>query len=763
MLLTVNPKSVPYRATTYGQLVECTFLWKLHDLHGNEDIVSDGICLTPVALETLIQVKPQQYALHVNPLFSEMHLLSEPFKIFEFDFWKRPDSHGETEILVTPTADGRVNAVVSWWVLQLDCDGSVFYSTAPNWIVTSGNEDHWCDHWKQCVWFIPGKGISVSRNANILLKAIHDDSHVSYSLRADKEACHNLFNFDECRLFLTPERIALYGTKEVRSAWLTAIKNALRHLRLSPLCVVADDSLLLTILAASLSKTSEVISSFHGLQRKGYEYLQAVSTANNFSMDRILVLGKRVPSLLLEDNQREIDLFVAEPFYYGNDGMLPWHNLRFWKDKCMLDPILSKDAIIMPCKGLLRVCAMHLPDLWRSRCYLNEIEGFDHSLANETLGACGNLPPSLKGTCLSYFIWQCGEIKELSEVFLLMEFIFSEPMQSCFQKVKLEFSETGICHGFVLWIDWVLDEHEYIILSTGPVNRYWKQGVKLLSKPIEVDAGSSVEIEASFDPFSGELDLMGEAGDGSENAATRVPPSAEGIANEAKRLVENAIAEVISFKLAVSAAADDVISSARFGFSQILSVSSNRIQESKELIELVKNEYVEYEGFAVKKIKEGIYVAASHPSQSCAIIAGVGIVAFRRPRNFLIRNTRRLFLSEESMLADAESRVNELQQSINLVKNESRKLEERALKAEEELERGRKALMDEGRGVQAELRFVRKIEKEIFGLKDLINELPRREASQYRSAISSIVSQVKQEKKALSSTATKIVNKGIPI
>ncbi|KAG0486629.1 hypothetical protein HPP92_008724 [Vanilla planifolia] len=140
MLLTVNPKSVPYRATTYGQLVESTFLWKLHDLHGNEDIVSDGICLTPVALETLIQVKPQQYALHVNPLFSEMHLLSEPFKIFEFDFWKRPDSHGETEILVTPTADGRVNAVVSWWVLQLDCDGSVFYSTAPNWIVTSGNE-----------------------------------------------------------------------------------------------------------------------------------------------------------------------------------------------------------------------------------------------------------------------------------------------------------------------------------------------------------------------------------------------------------------------------------------------------------------------------------------------------------------------------------------------------------------------------------------------------------------------------------------------
>lgn len=95
--------------------------------------------------------------------------LSEPFKIFEFDFWKRPDSRGETELQVKATSDGIVHAVVSWydvhtlmiimcsnlniifpsvdleivhtnnsffcrWVLQLDCDGAIFYSTAPKWI-----------------------------------------------------------------------------------------------------------------------------------------------------------------------------------------------------------------------------------------------------------------------------------------------------------------------------------------------------------------------------------------------------------------------------------------------------------------------------------------------------------------------------------------------------------------------------------------------------------------------------------------------------
>lgn len=27
----------------------------------------------------------------------------------------------------------------------------------------------------------------------------------------------------------------------------------------------------------------------------------------------------------------------------------------------MLDPVLSKDALIMPCKGILKACAMSLP------------------------------------------------------------------------------------------------------------------------------------------------------------------------------------------------------------------------------------------------------------------------------------------------------------------------------------------------------------------------------------------------------------------
>lgn len=524
LLLVANPKTVPYRATTFGQLVECPFLWKLHDLHGSEAHASDGILLTPPGLEMVISVKPQQHAMHCNAIAGETRLLSEPFKIFEFDFWKRPDSRGEAELHIKATNDGTVHAVISWWVLQLDCDGDVFYSTAPQWINSSLNGQNvpgatdWCDHWKQCVWFIPGTGISVSKNEQVSLEAIHNENSISYNIRSNnpKTKVGDLeFLNGDYNLVLSPERIAIYGDREWRLAMLMAARYALQG-KTSPLCIVADDSLFLTVLMACLSKSSHVISLFPGLHEKGLQYLQAVADANGFSMNRVEVVGRRKTYMTLDDtDHRKVDLLVGEPFYYGNDGMLPWQNLRFWKERTQLDSVLSGNALIMPCKGILKACAMSLPDLWKSRRSLNVIEGFDHSVVNETLGACGDLPESKEGPCVPYFVWQCGESEELSEVFTVMEFNFLEPIRTCSGKTKIMFTKPGLCHGFALWIDWVMDAKNSIVISTGPDSKYWKQGVKLLSKPVPVGADGScnlgerclAEINASFDPSAGELTI----------------------------------------------------------------------------------------------------------------------------------------------------------------------------------------------------------------------------------------------------------------
>ncbi|KAJ8461639.1 hypothetical protein OPV22_034565 [Ensete ventricosum] len=517
MLLAKNPQTVPYRATTYGQLVESPFLWKLHDLFSNEINLSDGIHLTPAGLERVIGIKKQQYAMHCTAMSREIRLLSEPFKIFEFDFWKKPESHGEIEMSIKASGDGNVIAVISWWVLQLDEEGSILYSTAPRWLNCPDNgmvencipgNENWCDHWKQCVWFISGAGLPVSKDKLVLFKAAYDEIKISYHLKCDDQTCCNNFNFGNCLLELSPERVAVYGDKDWRLGFINAMRNTL-NVRSAPLCIVADDSVFLTILISSLSKNTNIISSFPGLQENGAQYLRAIAYSNGFSMDRVKVIGKRA-SYLFTDNliQQKVDFLVGEPFYYGNEGALPWQNLRFWKERTLLDSILAEDAVIMPCKGILKVCAMSIPDLWRSRCSLKKVEGFDHSVVNETLGACGDLPPMLEGPCLPYYIWQCGEVEELSEILPLMEFNFLEPIHTCSGKIKIEFSKLGICHGFALWIDWVLDNKKSLIVSTGPTSRYWKQGVKLLSKPLVVEAADSfAEIEAFFDHSSGEITI----------------------------------------------------------------------------------------------------------------------------------------------------------------------------------------------------------------------------------------------------------------
>jgi protein arginine N-methyltransferase 7 len=73
----------------------------------------------------------------------------------------------------------------------------------------------------------------------------------------------------------------------------------------SPTCIVADDSVLLALVVSSLLPSSKVISMFPGLRDKGFNYLQAVADANNLSMDRITVIGKKASSLTMNDLKHE--------------------------------------------------------------------------------------------------------------------------------------------------------------------------------------------------------------------------------------------------------------------------------------------------------------------------------------------------------------------------------------------------------------------------------------------------------------------------
>ena len=75
--------------------------------------------------------------------------------------------------------------------------------------------------------------------------------------------------------------------------------------RSSPTCIVADDSVFLALVVSSLLPSSKVIAMFPGLRDKGFNYLRAVANANNLSMGRIKVIGKKASSLTMNDLKHE--------------------------------------------------------------------------------------------------------------------------------------------------------------------------------------------------------------------------------------------------------------------------------------------------------------------------------------------------------------------------------------------------------------------------------------------------------------------------
>ncbi|KAK6920327.1 hypothetical protein RJ641_016231 [Dillenia turbinata] len=205
----------------------------------------------------------------------------------------------------------------------------------------------------------------------------------------------------------------------------------------------------------------------------------------------------------------------------------------------------------------------------------------------------------------------------------------------------------------------------------------------------------------------------------------------------------------------------------------------------------LKDEYGASEEKFIGKMKEGIVVAASHlvwvsfPSGVCFYIPF-------GPWGFLYYKTLRLFYNEETLLARADAKVKELQQSNALLKAEGEKLEiillfpfltfknngilapafhvkRRALQVEDEIKRGRTKLKQAGNQIQSAICSAYKIENQAssayvmvlsgfyrLGLKDTLGELPGREAS-----VSNLASEAKRERNLLTKEVNRISNYGL--
>jgi hypothetical protein len=227
-------------------------------------------------------------------------------------------------------------------------------------------------------------------------------------------------------------------------------------------------------------------------------------------------------------------------------------------------------------------------------------------------------------------------------------------------------------------------------------------------------------------------------------------------ADAAKAALASAATIATSSASAAASASSTAASSAYAAASDLTLIA-------KEELEWANKEYSVHEQMVFGKIKEGVVMAITHPGIAAGSATLAGIVLFKRPRSYLIQRVQRMFVSKETLLSGIQAEVTHMRQTVNLVSNESQKLMDRAATAEKRFQKGWNTLREEGRAIQHELSEISDIEKQAVGLKGILDQLPRAHASEFRSEISGLASQVKKEKRVLNATLSKIVNYGVPI
>ncbi|GAA0139182.1 hypothetical protein LIER_00783 [Lithospermum erythrorhizon] len=259
---------------------------------------------------------------------------------------------------------------------------------------------------------------------------------------------------------------------------------------------------------------------------------------------------------------------------------------------------------------------------------------------------------------------------------------------------------------------------------------------------------------------------MAEDGGGSATEATTAPPeaaeteSATGFspAPAWPTQIQSYISE-LDLPGTLQHSTDSAIRSAR----SIQNSSSTHLRTFQDFLPQVRSQYKIYEDAFFQKVKEEVAVAKENPATTAGIAIASGLLLLRGPRRMLFRQTLGRFRSEEAQFARAEKNVQEMSISVEVMRNESKKLLERAALAEKDMIRGRSKMMNAGAQVRSLTKSIHKAESEAADLMDLLREIPGRGAIKLRADVASMASHLRQQRIMMDKKIVKISELGVPV
>ncbi|PON37231.1 chromosome-associated kinesin [Parasponia andersonii] len=191
--------------------------------------------------------------------------------------------------------------------------------------------------------------------------------------------------------------------------------------------------------------------------------------------------------------------------------------------------------------------------------------------------------------------------------------------------------------------------------------------------------------------------------------------------------------------------------------------SSAHFRNLQELLVNAKSHYTAYEDTFFNTIEKELKTSREHPVATIGVGVAAGLLLLRGPRRFLFRHTLGRLQSEEAQFVRAEKSVKDLSLSVDVMKNESRKLLERAALAERDMKYGYTELTKAGNQIQGLAKSVYRVETQAEDLMDGLRETPGREALRLRAEVASILSHLKRQRADLNKRVLKISELGVPV
>lgn len=151
-----NLRIIPARATIYVQLVESSRLQEFHTLKN----ISDQSKRINIPNECKHLAGNTIFDLNINEVKDYIRPLSKPIPVFDFDFKKINETNNFTEEKLLENIqcdyDGRIDAFIMWWNLDMDEEGEIQLGTVPVWCYDDQEKAknvQWREHWIHGIFY----------------------------------------------------------------------------------------------------------------------------------------------------------------------------------------------------------------------------------------------------------------------------------------------------------------------------------------------------------------------------------------------------------------------------------------------------------------------------------------------------------------------------------------------------------------------------------------------------------------------------------